>query len=121
MERNGEKLKRDRSSRKGSDIGQDRDNVKCRLVLGQRGPKPKHSLQGLGDKWMLPQGNARDSNMKTGDDRSVISHSAILGPFLIYVSYVLDYNGRSSSERVSLELLTKVPKPFERISVSRCG
>ena len=31
----------DRSSREGSDIGQDGDDVKCRLVLGQWGSKPK--------------------------------------------------------------------------------
>ena len=95
--------------------------MKCRLVLGQRGPKPKHSLQGLGDKLMLLQGNTLNSNMELGDGRSVISHSAILGPFLIQVSHVLDYNGRSASERVNLKLFTKVLKLFESVTITQQG
>ena len=56
--------------------------------------------------------------MKLGDGRSVISHSVILGPFLIHVPNVLDYNGRSASERINLKLLAKVPKSLESITIT---
>ena len=56
----------DGGSNEGSNVGQDRDNVKSRLILRQGWPKPKHSLQGLGDKRMFSHRDALDTNMKLG-------------------------------------------------------
>ena len=68
---------------------------------------------------MVPYGDTVDLNMELGDRGSVEVHYAPFRTFLIQVSYVLDHNGRSTSERISLELLTKEPESPEGVSVSR--
>ena len=67
---------------------------------------------------MFSYRDALDTNMKLGYGQSVTIHSAILGSFLIQVPHVLYYNGRSTGEGISLEVLTKEPEPPERVSVS---
>ena len=101
------------------DIGQDRHNIKSRFVLKKRWPKPEYGLNSLGDKRMLPHRDTVDPNMELGDRGSVKVHSAPFSTCLIQVSYVLDHNSRRTSERISLELLTKESESPKGVSVSR--
>ena len=103
------------------DVGQDRHNIKGRFILRERWPKPEYGLNSLGDKRMLPHGDTVDPNMELGDRGSVKVHSAPFSTCLIQVSYVFDHNGRSTSGRNSLELLTKESESPKGVSVSRCS
>ena len=50
---------------------------------------------------------------------SVKVHSAPFSTCLIQVSYTLDHNSRRTSERISLEFLTKESESPKGVSVSR--